>query len=569
MLYFIVVWLILFVVCCPIGTALLNKLPNNGFDRTGDRLIVSAWLGLVMLSIALLATSLILPLSPLVGGVVAIGLSAASLEWQQTREELAAVWARVPHRVMIGVLGLALLVAALTTGQVVWHDTGYYHYGLIQWLAEYGTVPGLSLLFTNLGFTSSWFALAAPLNAQIFDARVSAVTNGFVLLIAVLQALICLRQSLMGARLSDLFAIAFALIMLPITIWLVPMSQILVSPSPDLPVAFLVGIVGWSMLVVSRSTLVANEMNDSLRATRRDRVIPLILATGAFTIKLTALPLVVMSSLFFVFHPGVNLRRIVRGGAVVLLLLSPMLISGILTSGCPLYPAAVLCVDLPWSPTSQAVQQTAANTHGWTTWYGSPPSGVNPWIWSIGQWFNTSTTEKITAALIVLALGAAVYVIVTQATKLRGEIWVAAIGVLGITFLMLTSPFFRFNLPYVALLLALSMAVVFMRQFDRILHFLKFLESLIRSHDLVFNLFSATVVLVVVGYSYPQLLLPLRMKDIPVVEKQANGIVYFYPEDNMHCWAAKIPCTFTDMQEVEFANPNRGLAGGFIRKKSF
>jgi hypothetical protein len=559
MLYFIVVWLILLVVCCPIGTALLNKLPNNGFDRTGDRLIVSVWLGLVILSIALLATALILPLSPLVGGVVAMGLGAASLEWQQTREELTALWASVPRRVMIGVLGLAIVVAALTTGQVTWHDTGYYHYGLIQWLAQYGTVPGLSLLFTNLGFTSSWFALAAPLNAQILDARVSAVTNGFVFLLAVLHGLICLRQSRTGARLSDLFAIAFALIMLPITVWLVPMSQILVSPSPDLPVAFLVGIVGWAILVVARST-VTNGMSD--------RIIPLILATGAFTIKLTALPLLVVSSLFFAFHPTVNLRKTVRGGAIVGLLLAPMLISGILTSGCPLYPAAVLCVDLPWSPTPQAVQQTAANTHGWTTWYGSPPAGINPWVWSIWQWFNTSTTEKITAGLIVVALIAAGYVIKTQTMKFRGEIWVAAIGIFGITFLMLTSPFFRFNLPYVALLLALLVAIALMKPFDHIFHAVIVLESFIRSRYLAFNLFSASALLVVVIYSHAQLLLPLRMKDIPMLEKQANGIVYFYPEDNMHCWAAKLPCTFTDMQEVELANPKRGLAGGFIRKRA-
>ncbi|NJR48757.1 MAG: hypothetical protein HC780_03545 [Leptolyngbyaceae cyanobacterium CSU_1_3] len=440
MLYFIAVWIVLMVVCCPIGLALLNGLSLDGFDRLGDRLITSLWVGVVVLAIALLAVSLILPLSPLVGAVVAIGLCALALEWRKTRVELTTIAARSGsrHRIL-SFLGWAIAIAALSSRQVTWHDTGYYHYGLIQWLSQYGTVPGLSLLFSNLGFTSSWFALAAPLNASFFEARVSAVTNGFVLLLAVLHGLVCLRQARNGARFSDRFAMAFLLIMLPVTLWLDPMSSILVSPSPDLPIAFLVGLVSWAMLVVAQKPAPSNRAMD-------DRIVPLILATGAFTIKLTALPVLAISSLFFVLKQGATGRRILLGGAIVGFLLSPMLISGTLTSGCPLYPATALCLDLPWSPPAQAVQQIAANTHNWTTWYGTPPSGTHPWLWAIGQWFNTSPKEKVTVAIILGAIGSAIYVLKTHFFKAqalrRGEVWVAAMGILGITFLMLTSPFF-------------------------------------------------------------------------------------------------------------------------------
>jgi hypothetical protein len=575
MLYFIAVWIVLLVVCCPIGLALLNGLALDGFDRRGDRLITSLWLGVVMLAIALLAVSLILPLSPLVGAVVAIGLCALAVEWRKTRVELTAIAASSgSRRRILGFLGWAIAIAALTSRQVTWHDTGYYHYGLIQWLSQYGTVPGLSLLFSNLGFTSSWFALAAPLNASFFEARVSAVTNGFVLLLAVLHGLVCLHQARKRARLSDRFAIAFLLIMLPVTLWLDPMSSILVSPSPDLPIAFLVGLVSWAMLVVAQKPAPSNRaMDDAIvRPILNDAIVPLILATGAFTIKLTALPVLAISSLFFVLKQGATRRQILRGGAIVGFLLSPMLISGTLTSGCPLYPATTLCLDLPWSPTAQAVQQIAANTHNWTTWYGTPPSGVHPWLWAIGQWFNTSTKEKVTVAIILGAIGAAIYVLKThlfkaQALK-RGEVWVAAMGMLGITFLMLTSPFFRFTLPYITILIALLIAINSQKIFDSIFNQLANHSLFSNSYRKSFNLFLSSILLVIIISSRSHLLLPDRMKEVPATAKQANGISYSYPTDDMHCWSTKIPCTFSDMQNVQLADPDRGLAGGFVRKKS-
>lgn len=346
MLYFIAVWIVLSIICCIIGTALLNELQARLFDRPGDRGIVAIWLGVVVLAIALLATSLILPLSLAVGAAVALGLCALSLRSRPTRIELTTL---ASQPVILQFLGLATLVAALTARAVTWPETGYYEYQLIQWLAQYGTVPGLALFFSPLGAVSSWLALAAPFNPEILAGRVSAVTNSFVFLIAVWHFLISLSYSFKRqTRLSDAFTIVFSLIMLPLAVALEPFSEMLVSPSPNLPVAFLVGIVGWTLLIIF-------ERSRGSETPVPDRIIPLVLATGAVTIKSTALPLLLVSSLFFGLSKGVSKQRILQGGAIVTLLLAPLLIANVTTSGC-LISASFLCFKLPWSPVKPSLQ---------------------------------------------------------------------------------------------------------------------------------------------------------------------------------------------------------------------
>ncbi|MGB7441936.1 MAG: hypothetical protein WA919_12765 [Coleofasciculaceae cyanobacterium] len=52
-------------------------------------------------------------------------------------------------------------------------------------MSEFGAVPGIALIHHIFSFTSSWFALAAPLNAEVFGSHDSAVTNGFIFFIAI------------------------------------------------------------------------------------------------------------------------------------------------------------------------------------------------------------------------------------------------------------------------------------------------------------------------------------------------------------------------------------------------
>lgn len=295
MLYFICVWIGLLLGCGIIGLALLHRSQVKVIERRGDRIILALWLGVIALSNTLLLLSLITPLTPLTGLGVILGLSAVSLLSTPTRVELNRIRATLSPALVLRLLLLALPIAALTTGQVTWFDTGLYHYQSIQYLARFGTVPGTALVLSNLGFTSSWFALAAPLNAAVLETRVSAVTNGFAVLLAAIHLWISLGHCInRRAFLSDWFALAFWGLLLCLGLGLQSLSKIFVSPSPDVPCILLTGVTTWLILICSAPAV--RSPRQPIRG--EPSILALLLAAGAMTLKLVAFPLLLITGLF-------------------------------------------------------------------------------------------------------------------------------------------------------------------------------------------------------------------------------------------------------------------------------
>jgi hypothetical protein len=568
------VWTFLLIACSLIGIGLLNWLKADSFEKVGDRVIAALWLGVIVLAVSLLATSLVFPLSPLVGAIVILTWIALSFLSQPTRTEILTLRSFCSPALISGLLTLELAIAAFTTQQVTWIDTGLYHYGVIQWLSKFGTVPGIALLFTNLGFTSSWFALAAPLNAEIFDSRVSAVTNGFALLIAGLHFLISLTHCFSHqAKITDWFTVISSLIILPIVIFHNLVSVILISPSPDLPIIFLTQVVAWSILITASQ--VKPDLEKLKRPILDSKTIPLILSAGAVTLKLTALPLLLISSLFYLVDKKLSIRRIFLGSAIVALLLLPMFSYGIITSGCPLYPSSFLCLDLPWAVTVQQAQTVAERTHGWFTWYGSPPANTNPWLWLLWKWFSETKANQAIAFVLVISMIFGIYIVRSlMNSKVRGQIWLVALEVCGISFIMMTAPFFRFAFGYAIILPALFLALFCQKKLGNNLSLNNRLIAFYQSNSfkkvlLISPLFLGTLILLVLinqGLAF-RLLLPPKLPQIKVIQKQVNDIVFFSPESSPKlCWATELPCAFEVKENLYLRNSSRGIQAGFIRK---
>jgi hypothetical protein len=623
MLYFAIIWTLLLLVCSVIGTGVLHWSRVGAFVRLGDRLITSQWLGIIILAISLLVVSLIAPVSLPIGILVAGGLCGLALSLQPVRLELATQFQQITGPIILGYSTVVIALAALLTRPVSWLDTGLYHYSTIQWLSQYGTVTGVALIFNNLGFVSAWFALAAPLNPAFLDARGTAVMGGFVLLLAVLHWLICLLQFLYDkGQASDRFGLAFLSLLLPIVLFFRLFSQILVSPSPDVPMTFLIGIVPWAMLVVdnaptNRSTRSTVSTPASVIAagtslgasagtsgelpprsqTTDAAIVPLILAVGAVTIKLTTLPLLALSSLFYFVRNFRSSRQLVLGAAIVSLLLAPMLLAGIKTSGCPLYPSSVFCLDLPWLPSPQKINEVEKGTHGWTTWFGSPPPDELPWLWLLKKWLQSERTNLGIALLLLLSfLTLGVYPKPLIKSSTRGKYWVLATGILGFSFLMTTAPFFRFALPY--LLLPLSLAIIVWQEqiFPQTVSKSTSTTSKSQSPSQYFfvpdsiqtsnplglprvsrrTIVSAGLAIISVALAIflqrnaiSYVFLPPPMRSTAFIEKQVNDITYFSPEvEGEVCWDAPLPCGFIIESDVRLRDPDRGIASGFIREQT-
>jgi hypothetical protein len=595
MLYFLNLWLFLLPCCGLLGGYLLVRLERSPDVSLRNWTIASLWLGLLSWAVVFLALSLYRPLS-LGLGVWVMGLgSGLCLLDGKLRRQVRWGFANLGRRQVLGGALVMIALAAWIAQTVTWHDTGYYHYSAIEWFRDFGSVPGIALLFKNLGFTSSWFALAAPFNPEFAQARVTAGLNGLALLIAMAHWGLAAHDWSRGVeKLGDRLAIMFYTLAIPICLVMKPLSLILISPSPDLPVFLLVGAVAWGMAWeenIPNQSVAAMAGGSAVDVApmglvNKPRLLPVALAAGAVSLKLTALPLLLFSALYYLLRSGSVgiLRRGFTAGAIALLFLLPLMASSLVTSGCPLYPSAVMCLDLPWSPTAQSVQDVAAGTHGWTTWYGTPPQGMPAWLWALQRWLTTDRSELITGLLIVGAILWVGIQLLRQAKRrqMAGEgqnrwsqapveLWIAGLGLFGIAFLMVTTPFFRFSVAYIVLLLAVGASNLNLP-----------LAGLTNALNLrrwampgAIALVIPVVLLSLQRQHFANLVMPPPMRSTQVVQRQTNGITYFAPasgdipntQDKDMCWSAPVPCTYDISKDVYLRDPSLGLAGGFVRDR--
>jgi len=581
MLYFIIAWLFLIGVCFSIGTAIINRLQADYIDRRCDRFIIAVWLGIVILCISLLAISLILPLSSAVGLVLTVGLVALSLLSQSTRREIATLRSILSPSFIVGLITLELIIAAFTSQKIVWFDTGLYHFGSIRWMSQFGAVNGLALINGKFGFTSSWFALAAPLTSPIFGSRVSAITNGFIFLIAILQFLITLNQLVSRkGRLSDWFLVIFsAIAILVYTVTALTGSPILISFSPDVAVAFMIGVIGWTILVISHNVQSHWGNNDAKLPLFDTKTIPLILSAGAVTIKLSALPLLPIGFLFYVLgnQLTINIQRLLTGSAITIVIVLPMVLYSLTTSGCPLYPSTLMCLDLPWSvPVEQAIKETKPIKFWWG-FSESDESGLTAIALALWRWLKSSIKSQIMAFISIFVIIFSVPIFRQFRKHLTlGTAWILLLGLLGITFIMLQSPLIRFGLGYFTLIPALFGAIYGQTLFEKMPSKLRqpwsrFIQALKSPKTfLLTSLFmiGLTTVNLIQDKAQSRLLLPPSLPIVDLVSDQVNDVTYVYPSDwTVRCWASPLPCSAVPIKNIRLRDPSNGIGAGFVYVK--
>ncbi|NJM96551.1 MAG: hypothetical protein HC800_04525 [Phormidesmis sp. RL_2_1] len=616
------VWTGLIALCLIVGCLVLHWMQVEQQLRLGDRAIAAVWLGLSILAISLLATAIFLPLSPPIGLAVAAVWLLFALSFGAVRAELRDGWARLSVALRVWLMGYGLwagIIAVFASQKVTWIDTGLYHYGLIRWLSEYGVTPGLALLNGQFGFMSAWFAIAAPFNPPGLEGRASAVMNGFILLVAIGQMAIVLGRILrQRALLSD-----WLLLLLSLTVCLLVtqthlLSVITVSASPDIVIALLTVMVAWSILIVAEPTVDSAKgfyqqsqpsnvepsnvepsnvpVEGSHSSTMGDAIgpalLPLVLSVAAVSMKLTALPLLVVAGAFY-FYNHLSFKGLAIGSLVIGGLLLPFLTSEIVVSGCPLYPSTFACLDLPWSPPAAQMQSLLAASRGGTAWFGQPPPDVNPYLWLFQQWFAFNQSSKLIVLLLVLSGAMAVGLLrrspqIFERSRRMAMVWLVILSVIGIGFMLQAAPLFRFGMGYLLLLPALTGAIILERwqghhqehhhehlltqRLGPLRHriclnpMLKLVTKPRAASLLTVGLLSAMVVSIQASETgRDRLFLPPPLA-IPTSQVQSlNGIVYFVVQNERgECWAATLPCVQNPRSDIKLRNPQLGIKGGFV-----
>jgi hypothetical protein len=584
MLYFLGVWTLLAIACGIIGLGWLNFLRADDINRPGDRAIAAFFLGLVTLAIALLTISLFIPLSSLVGILTIILFCGIALRSRRTRREIVRLKAYLSPKFAKTYFLLAVITAGSIGGQVVWIDTGLYHYGAIRWLADYGAVPGVALIHSRLGWASAWFAFAAPLNPTWLDSRGNAAANGLILLVAIAHWLIAGKRLFSPkAQLPDWFCgvvypLALALFLAGRTLFRnVPTTwtfvNIVMSASQDFIVMLLIIITAWVMLIVSRAAAPESNTNAHL--------IPLILAAGAFTMKPTALPLIPAAGLFYLFARSWQWQRLLWASIVLAVFLIPTMAFGIITSGCPLSPSRVMCFDLPWTvPLPAEVAKSLGMEGGWQAWYGEPKTDVLYPLWLIRNWVEGSTILALLLGLTLVMLVLLGISLLKQAKSgdTSGQWWTILVSGLGLGFILWQSPLIRFALGYVILIPAIAIANWAWGRWGYWQVKAKQPSPLPTLLDLQkclkWFLWGLAAVTIFTSLIESKFVLPLPLPVVRVLPARVNDVHYVYPIERvvgsreMLCWAATLPCSeFDEPQDnnVKLRQPEEGIAGGFVR----
>jgi hypothetical protein len=600
MLLFLASWALLTVGAVMVGSAILAIGKDPVFHHFGDRVITATWLGLLTFATTLLGLSIFLPLRPGISFTLLALMTALAGCNKRARDLLKFPAVYRTNSVITGIGILAAIAALNSTRLVQLVDTGLYHYPLVRWLSDYGTVAGLALINSGFGSSSSWFALAAPFDFGPFQGRISGLLDGLAIFLSLLHfTLAAFRIIQRRADRADWFlAGGYPLIFLVCFGWAFE-----VSLSPDVPVWILTLIIGWLMLIAGRPGLVKDPESRSDHGS----ILPLILAFGAMSIKLNAAPAVALAGLFFWFNSvwKWNTRLVI--GAMAGLAAVPFFVANITSSGCPLYPSSHMCLDVPWGVGNKAVQLFAEAVRNFSRWGGPIPPGATARSW-VPTWI--SQTDKLVllpfSAACLLGFGTA-----RGWRRGRPFLWVLALSLAGIAFVFTTAPNPRFAVGYLTICPALFVSVVGPE-----------LDGLIRSHfmsryKLTRSISLASLLIGVGGLlalqggvselkvrlkidkfkklqtplesrSWNRILLPPglpkspgdimviknrkldRVENLQLALERSNGIEYWRPLGGDQCWAVALPCLPTPLEgDVRLRHPDNGLRSGFIRTTDF
>jgi hypothetical protein len=596
MLLFLISWMLLTASAAIVGSAVLASVKFRIFYHFGDRIITAIWLGLLSFGVTLLGLSILVPLRPGIGfALVAVltGLAGCS----KSARDLLKIPSGCRTNSAITGIGILAAIAALDSTRLVQaFDTGLYHYQLVRWLSEYGTVPGMALLHFRFGFTSSWFALAAPFDFGPFQGRISGLLGGLAIFLALLHfALAVFRIIQRRAETADWFlAGGYPLIFLVCFTWAFE-----VSLSPDVPVWILILMIGWLMLLAGRP----EAAGDSYLERGHRRILPLFLALGTVSIKLSAAPAVAVAGLFFWFNSGGKLNARIVSSVFASFIAVPFLAANVASSGCPLYPSSFMCAALPWNAGKAAANIIATATMNSARWGGDVPPGATAWRW-IPTWFS-----QIDKLLLLSFCAACLVGFCAVRGWRRGKpfVWVLALALGGAAFLFLTAPNPRFGAGYLAIFPALFAAAVgpdldsWLRR-----HFLSW-DKLTNSISLASVVIAMGVLLALQGglndlkitrkvqeFEKSQkpsesliwqrlLLAPAlpkapgdlmvvksrtfdRIQNVQLAYERSNGIEYWRSVGTEQCWDVSLMCLPNTLDgDVRLRRPDNGFRSGFTR----
>jgi hypothetical protein len=530
------VWMVALPAAAGYGRLIVPRSERDTVESETAR----AYAGLLVLSAILLVIAFFANLTAWWGVIAVIPGIALSLRGRSLKSlpfSLCAIYSCV-----------ALFVSLR---EVNFYDTALYHQQAVKWLAEHGLVRGLALVYFRFGWTSSWFALAAPLNHGVLAGRAAAVVGGLPFALVVVSTLRILRRLVSEPTIrmsSAAWAILGGLLATVAIVWSMDASL-----SPDLMI--------WLEPLIIVTLLADPAVPEADRVGRAALVAALVCL-----VKLTSAPALaycgVLLAWRFARHAE-DRRKLAAYAAPAILATAVLLAANIVSSGCPLFPSPLGCTSTAWSVGSN----TAATIQA-----------------AIREFARTSRHNQILPLTLVAALASAVCLMHSRTSFVRHCL---SISWIGIAFTLTVAPVPRYSLGYFFLPVAAAGAIVL----DRLALRLKGLREellpimhrvLQRRAAFAVTAAAAVPLFVHTPAKIDALLYPRRMASVSgdpihvvnravdkngtllLAQESHGGLTVWAPASSDQCWDAPLPCTPTLTRDAVSPRRLGSFDKGFI-----
>jgi hypothetical protein len=382
-----------------VGTALLTYL---GAGRLGPlNLFDQAFFGYCVVTCFAQSWSIFGGLCPfsnyfLLGGTLVL----VSIKWPAFVVTIRTGFGmtRIRSALVLVPIGLAAAYNAITEDYC--YDNALYHLLSVRWMAEYGSVPGLANLHGRLGFNSSLVALSGlfsvPFGVSIGREFVNGATT--VLVAGVLSQ----GLNFKNWRCSNPSRSLYAFGLLAFVVMLV-LSPCLSSPQPDIGSAVMAVAVAWYFFGVVKFS------GDDDQFGFDQFLLCLFAAAVAVELKLSYIGFAaatILVALSVAVRRRVSWRLICLGLFFTLMLLSPWICCGYITSGCPFFPSDFGRLNFDWAAPYQSAIAERDAAFAWARAPSLGPAEVlGNWNWLKPWVARVIDDPSVCKTLLVGAIG--------------------------------------------------------------------------------------------------------------------------------------------------------------------
>ena len=485
------------------------------------------------------------------------------------KSELFATFRHICQRIKeidtyLKVLFLLTFVVILfqSAGSSFFVDNETYYLQTIKWLNEYGFVSGLANLHIFFGQTSGWHILQSVFSFSYLTHQCNDL-NGFCLLLGIVFSVGQLDAYFKKGNLHNLSIGLFPTLL----VLLLPFSS---APSPDLAV-IVISLLLFSFLIESK------EM-----ATPDSFTIVALLSLFVVYIKISALPILLLPLLYFIFHTNKKQHKTVPTIFVGVIVLFLFVIKNSILTGYPIYPSSLFA---QYFKLENAVPQALyefwwnpSKNYGFVV-----PQNQYPTLSTVAillQWISESWVIR-SVTLMLLSLFLLVPFAIGR-SKNKTAFWIIYVTmIVQIVFLILTTPQFRFLLSFVLFfgLTLLSFVLVKKNPIYISLYLGLIVVGFYVFFPINIGINHNRVDFYPRSFSLSQIAIPKSNSNLRTVfsAKNNGNLMYNSPDENTYIWVTgdgNLPCV--NSKQIEYFEKNLDyipqlcgatLADGFYSKK--